>query len=277
MSATDTPQGVGEAVPGIENPPRENLVRAVVGASEVRETTDGNPTLFGHFARFNEWTEINSAWEGRFQERIAPGAFSKTIAENRNNMRVLFDHGHDPSIGNKPLGSIRSLVEDDDGASYEVDLFDADYVRDLIPALKAGAMGASFRFKVMREDFNKKPERSDSNPDGLPERTILEAKVMEFGPVTFPAYEGATAGVRSLTDDYILRHLVGEPERLERVLREAGIASLFTGNVTVEATTFAPSTEQAPASATPAPERRDDRVNRFKNREEYLSWLTSSS
>ena len=26
---------------------------------------------------------------------------------------------------------------------------------------------------------------------------------MEFGPVTFPAYEGATAGVRSLTDWYL--------------------------------------------------------------------------
>jgi hypothetical protein len=26
---------------------------------------------------------------------------------------------------------------------------------------------------------------------------------MEFGPVTFPAYEGASAGVRSLTDWYL--------------------------------------------------------------------------
>jgi hypothetical protein len=31
---------------------------------------------------------------------------------------------------------------------------------------------------------------------------ILEAKVAEFGPVTCLAYEGATAGVRSLTDWY---------------------------------------------------------------------------
>jgi hypothetical protein len=28
------------------------------------------------------------------------------------------------------------------------------------------------------------------NPKGMPERTITEAKVFEFGPVTYPAYEG---------------------------------------------------------------------------------------
>jgi len=46
------------------------------------------------------------------------------------------------------------------------------------------------------------PSRSTFNPDGIPERTITEAQVMEFGPVTFPAYSRATAGVRSLTDWY---------------------------------------------------------------------------
>jgi HK97 family phage prohead protease len=245
-----------------ENPPRENLIRGVMPGLELREAETGAPKLFGHFARFNEWTEINSAWEGRFMERIAPGAFSKTIAENRNGMRVLFDHGHDPSIGNKPLGTISELREDEHGASYEVDLFDTEYVRELLPPLKAGALGASFRFKVMREDFNKKPERSDSNPDQLPERTIVEAKVMEFGPVTFPAYDGATAGVRSMTDEFILAHLFAEPERLQRVLEMRK--------------DFAPSTPE-PAEATQEPERRDNRENRFKSREEYLSWLTTRS
>jgi Caudovirus prohead protease./Transcription factor WhiB. len=64
----------------------------------------------------------------------------------------------------------------------------------------AGLYGSSFRFTVGADNFDAKPGRSDYNPDGLPERTIREAKVAEFGPVTFPAYQGATAGVRSLTD-----------------------------------------------------------------------------
>lgn len=260
MDATNsTPEGVGAAVPG--NPPRENLVRAVFPGTELRENEDGTRTLHGHFSVFNEWAEISSAWEGRFMERIAPGAFSKTIAENRNSIKVLYDHGHDPSIGNKPLGPIRDLTEDERGASYEVDLLDTSYNRDLIPALEAGLLGASFRMKVMREDFNKKAAESEHNPNGLPERTIQEIRLYEFGPVTFPAYEGATAGVRSLTDDWILRHLFAEPERLERVLELRA--------------RFAPSTPQAPAPATPAPERRDNREKKFTHDEEWFKWLSS--
>jgi len=45
-------------------------------------------------------------------------------------------------------------------------------------------------------------KRSTWNPDALPERTIRSAQVFEFGPVTFPAYVGATAGIRSPTDWY---------------------------------------------------------------------------
>jgi len=44
---------------------------------------------------------------------------------------------------------------------------------------------------------------------------------MEFGPVTFPAYEGATAGVRSLTDDFIQRCIERDPEKLRSMLEQA--------------------------------------------------------
>nr|MBA2312514.1 phage major capsid protein [Actinomycetota bacterium] len=40
----------------------------------------------------------------------------------------------------------------------------------------------------------------------------------EFGPVTFPAYGGATAGVRSLTDVYALNRFVREPDKLADLL-----------------------------------------------------------
>jgi len=156
--------------------------------------------LFGHFASFNEWTEINSAFEGNFLERIAPGTFARSLAHDRNRIRVLFQHGRDPSIGDKVLGIPTVLREDELGAAYEVPLLDTSYNRDLLEGLRAGAYGSSFRFKVQREDFNQKPARSTYNRKALPERTIREAKVMEFGPVTFLAYEGATAGVRSVTD-----------------------------------------------------------------------------
>lgn len=176
---------------------------AVLPGSELRAAAaaagegDGT-TMFGHFAVFNEWTEIDSYFEGHFLERIAPGAFKKTFRENRGDMQSLFQHGFDPQIGDKPLGPIADLREDESGAYYEVDLLDAPYVRDdILPGLQADLYGASFRFQMIREEFNKQPSPSDSNPSALPERTLKELRVFEFGPVTFPAYPSATAGVRA--------------------------------------------------------------------------------
>lgn len=184
--------------------PRKNLFRAIRPGLELREATDGAaPTLAGHFAVFDQWTEINSVFEGTFMERIAPGAFTKTFSENRSDMRVLFQHGRDPQIGSKPLGTIVELDQDEKGARYEAQLLDTSYNRDLLPGLREGLYGASFRFEVVREELVDKPKASAFNPTAMPERTIKEARVYEFGPVTFPAYAGATAGIRSITDDFM--------------------------------------------------------------------------
>lgn len=212
-------------------PPRDNLVRAcstglalrLVRADEPPAPggTEANaadmPTLYGHFTRFDEWTEIDSFWEGNFMERVAPGSFKKTFRESTP--KVLFQHGSDPQIGDKPLGAPDVLREEGSGPYYEVPLLDTSYNRDLVPGLEAGLYGASFRFSVMREEWIEEPGASDHNPNGLPERTIKEVRCPEFGPVTFPAYEGATAGVRSMTDEFIVARATRQPERLRSLLR----------------------------------------------------------
>lgn len=193
-------------------------VRAIADAPwEFRDADKAAPgmlgTLTGHFAVFREWTEIDSFWEGRFLEQIAPGAFKKTFSENMKGMRCLVQHGKDPQVGMKPLGPIQTVREDDTGAYYEVGLMDTSYNRDLLPGIENGLYGASFRFQVIREEVNTKPERSDYNPEGIEERSITEAKVREFGPVTFPAYENATAGIRSLNGE-----VLGDVERFAQLL-----------------------------------------------------------
>ena len=210
-----------------QRPPRDNVYRAVFPGVELRSNGDGGdgPVMAGHFSVFNQWTEIDSIFEGRFLERFAPGAFKKTISENREGMRVLFQHGFDPTVGDKPLGPIRELREDKEGAYYEVPLLDAAYVRDeVLPGLEADLYGASMRFRVVVEEVNEKPKRSAHNPEGIPERTVKEAQVREFGPVTFPAYEGASAGIRSLSDEFLLARFSQDPERMRelgRFIREA--------------------------------------------------------
>jgi len=214
-------------------PPTDQLIRARIPGLELRaaEEDGGMPRLTGYMLRFNEWAEIDSVFEGHFMERIAPGAITKTMQENRDSIKILFQHGMDPTVGEKPIAP-SELIADERGLRYDdPELFDAGYVRDLVPALKASQFGSSFKFTVTSEDFNKSPERSDENPEGIPERTITEMRLYEGGPVTFPAYEGSSAGVRSLTDRF--RHYTfeeaeelfeswvkREPERVRALLLE---------------------------------------------------------
>jgi phage head maturation protease len=39
--------------------------------------SSGRPVLYGYFAKWDEWAENNSSFEGHFMERIAPGAFAR--------------------------------------------------------------------------------------------------------------------------------------------------------------------------------------------------------
>lgn len=184
------------------------VLRAVRPGVELRADGDGAPgTLAGHFSVFNRWFEINSWFEGHFMEMVRQGSFAKTFGDWRNasdphRIQVLLEHGHDPTVGDKPLAVTESLSEDSTGAAYEARLFDTSYVRDLVPALESGVFGASYRFQVIQDEWNHEPEASENNPDGIPERTITEQRVFEYGPTVFPANPHATAGLRSLTDQY---------------------------------------------------------------------------
>jgi HK97 family phage prohead protease len=195
------------------------ITRAMPPAPEVRDATDAPAdvlgVLEGHFSMFNEWYPIRSWWEGDFLERVSPGSFVKTMSERRNNIVVAFDHGFDPQIGDKVLGPINDLREDRKGARYGVDLLDTSYNRDLLPGLKRGLYGSSFRFQVVKDEWNNEPDKSDYNPDGLPERTIQEVRLFEFGPVTYPANPSATAGMRSIvgtTDEFYERLRSRDPK-----------------------------------------------------------------
>ena len=172
---------------------RDDLIRMVeLPAAEVefRAETEGPTlgTLQGYAAVFDSDTLIDS-WEGRFVERMSHGAFKKTLKDRGDKIKVLFNHGFDPSIGDKPLGKPRVMEERAQGLWVEVPLDDTTYNRDLVASLRSGALdGMSIRFSVTREDVDDKAEP--------PVRTVREAKLYEFGPVTFPAYEATTAGVR---------------------------------------------------------------------------------
>lgn len=196
--------------------PLDNLYRGLADGVELRAEDDTDGTLMhGHFTVFDEWTEIDSWFEGRFLERLVKGAFRKTFRENRDQVKVQYDHGFDSFVGDSLLGPIDMLREEDAGAYYEVPLLDTDYNRDrVLPMLqgrlmngqsRGSVLGASFRFRVVKDEWNRAPKPSEQNPEGIAERTIKEVRLYEFGPVVFPAYPSATAKVRCLTDHYLDR------------------------------------------------------------------------
>jgi hypothetical protein len=100
----------------------------------------------------------------------------------------------------------------------------------------------------VREEFVDEVEASAHNPKGLPERTLQELRLHEFGPVTFPAYETATAEVRSLTDSFMLSRALEKPDLLRDALARAGAAALA---------------QQEPVAATPEESRRTQRQHDY--------------
>lgn len=214
--------------------PRDDLVR-MAGPISVRSGGDENPgnIMTGYPIVFNEPTEIDN-WEGHFIERIAPGATTRTLKERAGRIQVLFNHGMDPQIGNKPLGRALVMKEDATGLYTETALSDTSYNADIRALLEDGAItGMSFRFAVVREDTNMSPKPSKDNPNAIPERTVTELKLYEFGPVTFPAYEAAAVGLRANWREL-------GPEERERIARILGIESLGTAQRHVEGNTASP-------------------------------------
>lgn len=184
-----------------QNEPRRGLTRVtpielLVPDLVMRDDSDGT-TLVGYAAVFDRWADIDS-WEGRFIERLKRGAFTRTIGPNRGKadgpVRVLFNHGFDPSIGMKPLGANPVMKENSRGLWTETRLDPTSYNEDLKALLRSGALsGMSFTFDVLADEWELD---GDSR-----KRTITEVKLYEFGPVTWPAYTDTTTGLRSREPD----------------------------------------------------------------------------
>ena len=151
-------------------------------------------TFEGYAAVFNRTALIPDA-AGDFEEQIAPGAFTESLA--RRKPVLMFEHGKHPLIGSMPLGVISDAREDAKGLFISARLSDNWLIQPVRDAVKDGAVtGMSFRFRSPAQE-DQRWEKRDGKPDL---RTLLRLDPPEVGPVVFPAYEPTTAGIRSLLD-----------------------------------------------------------------------------
>jgi HK97 family phage prohead protease len=124
-------------------------------------------------------------------ERIAPTAFQRALQE-KHDARALFNHDPNMLLGRAGAGTLRLSV-DARGLRYEIDIPDTSVGKDVAASVARGDLsGSSFAFSINGKGgqrFEKGKERDI--------RHILDVDLFDVGPVTYPAYEGTTTGLRS--------------------------------------------------------------------------------
>jgi len=172
------------------------------------------PRFGGHAAVFNSRTAIGNPQTVGFFEEIAPGAFSKTI--NEGDARMLIDHDSAHVVSRVSAGTLR-LSQDQRGLAVDSELdTNLSYVNDLVANLRNGNItGMSFGFQVVKDAWTTEETRNAAGEKVSVElRRVIEAKLLEVSPVTFPAYESTDAGVRDSIET-ALRHR-GDPEAIAK-------------------------------------------------------------
>lgn len=211
------------------------------------EEDEQKSSFSGHAAVFNKWANI----AGLFLERIAPGAFKKTIKEA--DVRLLFNHNPDLVLARNKSKTLR-LAEDDIGLLTEADLDRRQtYANDLAIAMERGDVDQmSFAFRIVKQEW----EDADGDGTDLPKRTILEAQLYDVSPVTYPAYTETDASLRSAAFDTLAAHLKLDNDartELLRTLADGGTPDLSSLRAAGEApeTNAAPEPGEAHSAATP--------------------------
>jgi len=164
--------------------------------SEFRADGD-TPKIRGYVAVFGQLSDEL----GGFREKIAPGAFAKTIKDARAaknaeaDIKALYSHDSSLALGSLQNGTL-SLREDGRGLYAEIDPnMDDSAARDALARIGRGDVDkASFAFRVIRQSWDE-----ESRP---PIRTLEEVRLFEVSAgVAFPAYNQTAMEVRSNAQD----------------------------------------------------------------------------
>jgi HK97 family phage prohead protease len=163
--------------------------RALVGANLRAESQGDEMALTGYAASFN----VLSQDLGGFRERIAPRAFSLSLASNPD-VKCLLNHDPNYVLGRTKSGTL-AIAEDDRGLKFRCQLDKNQSMhRDLHAAIKRGDLDqCSFAFKVPDggDDWDEAEE------DGVPfvRRTVRNCSLMDISAVCYPAYNAPGATV----------------------------------------------------------------------------------
>ena len=183
--------------------------------AEKKGDSDKN-TIVGYAAVFNSTTDL-----GYFEERIKPGAFGRAIKE-RQDVRALWNHDANFVLGRTKSGTL-VLDEDNTGLRVEIDPPDTQHARDLVESIRRGDVDQmSFAFIAVKESW--------TDRKGLaPLRELEDVDLFDVSPVTYPAYEATSVGMRSaesVFNDHVQSTAVqecnGDADDADATMQECG-------------------------------------------------------
>lgn len=148
--------------------------------------TEGR-SLNGQAAPFNRETVIGGPKYG-FREKIAPGAFKKSI--NDGDVVLLDNHDSARPIARQSAGSLE-MRETKPGLQWDATPANTSYANDVLENARAGNYGGcSFGFEVVKDSW----ERGENGELDL--RTLEEVRLREISVCTFPAYGDTKVSAR---------------------------------------------------------------------------------
>lgn len=162
-------------------------MRAWARPVEFRAAADGaGGVLAGYAAVYNRLSQNL----GGFVERVDPGAFAKSLADD---VPVLARYNHEALIGSTEAGTLR-LASDGTGLAYEVDVPDTTTGRDVSVLARRGDLRySSFAFETIADEWS-------VTEQGFPLRTLLSVRLIDVAPADSPAYRDTSVGIRSLSE-----------------------------------------------------------------------------
>lgn len=176
--------------------PMTGLVRAWQIQEMRADGNDGKPKISGHAAMFGVRSGNLGSEEYPWYETIRKGAFSNTL--KNEDIRALWQHDPTWVLGRNKRETLR-LWEDESGLAFECFPPDTQLVRDLVltPIQRGDVDQMSFAFDVVRQSL-----RMGENQPTI--RELLEVRLYEVSPVTFPAYPATNVNARALSAPALL-------------------------------------------------------------------------
>jgi HK97 family phage prohead protease len=136
-----------------------------------------------------------------FREKIAPGAFTESLAGG--DIRALWQHDTARVLGRTKSGTLR-LWEDDQGLAFELEPPDTQDGRDAVTLIRRGDVDQ------MSFGFNTPIDGGDSweeDDSGMPIRTLRKVNLLEISPVTWAAYPDTGVSVMRSAPEWVQRAL----------------------------------------------------------------------